>query len=221
MGRRFAELAFTPLVKQHQQLHGSRHMYERVEHSGDVGDRLGPDEQEFISQRDGLYMASVSETGWPYIQYRGGQKGFLHVLDPQTIAFADLRGNKQYISLGNLEHDNRVALFLMDYPHQARLKILGRARVLDSGVGEGGVGENGFGEGDTEAARMLEVLRVPGEKTPAERAIVIHVEAFDWNCQQHITPRYSEEELTQALAPMRKRLEFLEAENKHLRAAAG
>ena len=124
------------------------------------------------------------------------------MLDPQTIAFADLRGNKQYISLGNLEHDNRVALFLMDYPNQARLKILGRARIL---------------EGDAEAASMLETLRVPGEKTPAERAILIDVEAFDWNCQQHITPRYSEEELAQALAPMRKRLEFLEAENKRLR----
>ncbi len=211
MGRRFAELAFTPLVKQHQQRHGSRSMYERVERSGDPGDHLGPDERAFIGQRDGFYMGSVSESGWPYIQFRGGAKGFLHVLDPQTIAFADLRGNKQYISLGNLEHDNRVALFLMDYPNQARLKILGRARVLESGLGEGAA----------EAARTLETLRVPGEKTPAERAILIHVEAFDWNCQQHITPRYSEEELTRILAPMRDRLAALEAENKRLRAACG
>jgi predicted pyridoxine 5'-phosphate oxidase superfamily flavin-nucleotide-binding protein len=181
-------------------------MYERVERSGDAGDRLGPDEQDFIQQRDGFYMASVSETGWPYIQFRGGAKGFLRVIDPETIAFADLRGNKQYISLGNLEHDNRVALFLMDYPNQGRLKILGRARIL---------------EGNAEAAATLETLRVPGEKTPAERAILIHVEGFDWNCQQHITPRYSEEELTPILAPMRSRLEFLEAENERLRAAAG
>jgi hypothetical protein len=205
MSRRFAELAFTPLVKQHQQLHGSRHLYERVEHSTDAGDQLGPDEQAFIQQRDGFYMASVSETGWPYIQFRGGSKGFLHVLDPQTVAFADLRGNKQYISLGNLEHDSRVALFLMDYPNQGRLKILGRARIL---------------EGDAEAEAALQTLRVPGEKTPAERAIFIHVEAFDWNCQQHITPRYSEDELAKILAPMRSRLEFLEAENKRLRAAS-
>jgi len=204
MGRRFAELAFTPLVKHHQQLHGSRHQYERVERAGDAGDRLGPDEQTFIQQRDGFYMASVSETGWPYIQFRGGSKGFLHVLDPQTVAFADLRGNKQYISRGNLEHDHRVALFLMDYPNQARLKILGRARIL---------------EGDAEAATAIETLRVPEEKVPAERAIFIHVEGFDWNCQQHIIPRYSEEELTRILAPMRSRLEFLEAENKRLRAA--
>jgi len=205
MGRRFAELAFTPLVKQHQQLHGSRHLYERVEHSNDPGDHLGPEEQAFLRQRDGFYMASVSETGWPYIQFRGGAKGFLHVLDPQTIAFADLRGNKQYISRGNLQHDSRVALFFMDYPSQSRLKILGRASIL---------------EGDDEAARLLETLRVPGEKSPAERAIVIHIEAFDWNCPQHITPRYSEEELTRILAPMRSRLEFLEAENKRLRAAS-
>ena len=205
MGRRFAELAFTPLVKQHQQLHGSRHLYERVEHSNDPGDHLGPEEQAFLRQRDGFYMASVSETGWPYIQFRGGAKGFLHVLDPQTIAFADLRGNKQYISRGNLQHDSRVALFFMDYPSQSRLKVLGRASIL---------------EGDDEAARLLETLRVPGEKSPAERAIVIHIEAFDWNCPQHITPRYSEEELTRILAPMRSRLEFLEAENKRLRAAS-
>lgn len=205
MGRRFAELAFTPLVKQHQQLHGSRHLYERVEHSNDPGDHLGPEEQAFLRQRDGFYMASVSETGWPYIQFRGGAKGFLHVLDPQTIAFADLRGNKQYISRGNLQHDSRVALFFMDYPSQSRLKILGRASIL---------------EGDDEAARLLETLRVPGDKTPAERAIVIHIEAFDWNCPQHITPRYTEEELTSILAPMRSRLEFLEAENKRLRAAS-
>jgi uncharacterized protein len=204
MGRRFAEIAFTPLVKQHQQQHGSRPMYERVEHSDDLGDRLGPDEQAFIRQRDGFYMASVSETGWPYIQFRGGSKGFLKVLDPWTIAFADLRGNKQYISRGNLEHGDRVALFLMDYPTQSRLKILGRGRIL---------------EGDAEAAQVLETLRVPGEKTPAERAIIVHVEAFDWNCQQHITPRYSEEELATILAPMRSRLEFLESENKRLRAA--
>jgi predicted pyridoxine 5'-phosphate oxidase superfamily flavin-nucleotide-binding protein len=205
MGRRFAELAFTPLVKQHQQLHGSRSQYERVERSSDPGDRLGPDEQAFIAGLDGFFMASVSETGWPYIQFRGGSKGFLHVLDPQTIAFADLRGNKQYISRGNLEHDNRVTLFLMDYPAQARLKILGRAEIF---------------EGDTDGATMLESLRVPGEKTPAERAIIIHVEAFDWNCPQHITPRYSEEELSSILAPLRQRLESLESENKRLRASA-
>ena len=206
MGRRFAELAFTPLVKEEQRQHGSRPMYERVEQSGDAGDRLGADEQEFIRERDGFYMASVSETGWPYVQYRGGERGFLRVLDGQTLGFADLRGNKQYISTGNLKHDDRVTLFLMDYRMQNRLKILGRAKIF---------------EGDTEAKSLIETLRVPREKTPAERAAVIHVEAFDWNCQQHITPRYTEEEMAEMLAPMRRRMEELEAENKRLRGAAG
>ena len=144
MGRRFAEIAFTPLVKEQQKRRGSRHLYERVEKSNDLGDRLGPPEQAFIQERDGFYMASVSETGWPYIQFRGGPKGFLRVLDPQTIGFADLRGNTQYISVGNLHHDDRVALFLMDYPNQSRLKILGRAKIHegDSGSSERGSPEN-------------------------------------------------------------------------------
>ena len=205
MGRRFAEIAFTPLVKQQQKQRGSRHLYERVEKSNDFGDRLGPSEQEFIQQRDGFYMASVSETGWPYIQFRGGPKGFLHVLDPQTIAFADLRGNTQYISVGNLHHDDRVALFLMDYANQSRLKILGRVKIH---------------EGDAEALKLIESLRMPGVKSPVERALLIHVEAFDWNCPQHITPRFTEKELATMLAPMQNRLQYLEAENKRLREAA-
>jgi uncharacterized protein len=202
MGRRFAELAFTPAVKKQQQIHGSRHLYERVEQSADLGDSLGPDERGFLEASDGFYMASVTETGWPYMQYRGGAKGFLHVLDERTIGFADLRGNKQYISVGNLEHDGRVALFFMDYPHQSRLKILGRAKVY---------------EGTEEARKLIEQLRVPEERSPAERALVIHVEAFDWNCPQHITPRYTEAELAKALEPMRRRIDALEAENKRLR----
>jgi len=205
MGRRFAELAFTPLVKQQQIQHGSRHLYERVEQSPDMGDRLGPDEQAFLEDSDGFYMASTTENGWPYVQYRGGAKGFLHVLDDRTIAFADLRGNKQYISVGNLQHDDRVALFFMDYPRQSRLKILGRVQVH---------------EGTDEARKLIEQLRVPNEKVPAERAFVIHVEAFDWNCPQHITPRYTEEQLATVLEPIRQRIETLEAENKRLRAAA-
>jgi len=205
MGRRFAEIAFTPLVKEQQKKHGSRHLYERAERSDDAGDRLGEFEVEFIRERDGFYMASISETGWPYIQYRGGSKGFLRVLDDRTLGFADLRGNKQYISMGNLQHDDRVALFFMDYAHQLRLKILGRAEVH---------------EGDETAQKLMPDLIVPEEKTPSERAILIHVEGFDWNCPQHITPRYTIEELDASLAPMRKRLEFLEAENARLKAPA-
>jgi hypothetical protein len=203
---RFAELAFTPLVKEQQERHGSRRQYARMEAMGEAGDRLTEFEREFIAGRDGFYMASTGETGWPYIQYRGGEKGFLHVLDDQTLGFADLRGNKQYISVGNLGHDDRVALFFMDYAHQMRLKILGRATVH---------------ENDAEAAALLEKLRVPGEKTPAERAMVIHVEGFDWNCPQHITPRYTQEELMGTLEPVRKRMEALEAENARLRTLVG
>jgi uncharacterized protein len=202
MSRSFAERAFTPLVKKQQEQHGSRRSYARMEAVGEAGDRLGEFEREFIADRDGFYMASVGETGWPYIQYRGGEKGFLQVMDDQTLGFADLRGNKQYITMGNLEHDDRVALFFMDYAHQMRLKILGRARVHES---------------DGVAAELIARLRVPGEKTPTEHAVIIHVEAFDWNCPQHITPRYTQEELAGTLAPIRKKMDALEAENARLR----
>jgi len=202
MSRGFADIAFTPLVKAEQLQHGSRHLYERSEQAPASSDRLGPDEQDFVQARDGFYMASVTETGWPYIQYRGGSAGFLHVIDDQTLGFADLRGNRQYVSTANLKHDDRVALFFMDYARQSRLKILGRARIH---------------EGDAEAAALIEKLRMPGEKTPPERAILIHVEGFDWNCPQHITPRFTEAELTKILEPIRQSLELLEAENKRLR----
>ena len=186
MGRQFAKLAFTALVKEQQELHGSRRQYQRVEEVGEAGIRLGEDEREFIEARDGFYMASVSETGWPYVQFRGGPKGFLHVLDDQTLGFADLRGNKQYISVGNLHHDDRVALFLMDYVRQQRLKILGRTKIL---------------EGTAEANELISKLRTSERNALPERAFVIHVEAFDWNCPQHITPRYTEEEFRDILAP--------------------
>jgi uncharacterized protein len=206
MSRSFAERAFTPLVKKQQEQHGSRRQYARMEEVGEAGDRLTDFEREFIAERDGFYMASTGETGWPYIQYRGGEKGFLHVLDDQTLGFADLRGNKQYITMGNLEHDDRVALFFMDYAHQLRLKILGRAVIHES---------------DAAAAELIARLKVPGEKTPTEHAVIIHVEAFDWNCPQHITPRYTQEELAGTLAPIRKRMEALEAENVRLRNLVG
>lgn len=203
MGKRYAELAFTPLVRQQQEQHGSRRQYERIQQAGPSDDHLGEFEKDFIAGRDGFYLGSVSETGWPYIQFRGGQKGFLRVLDDRTLGFADLRGNKQYISTGNLRHDDRVALFLMDYAYQRRLKVLGHASIF---------------EGTAEAAEWLTKLRDPEEGTPAERAVVIHVEAFDWNCPQHITPRYTQEEIATAMEPMRKRLASLEEENARLRA---
>jgi len=202
MGRRFQELAFTPLVKDQQLQHGSRRQYERMEQSAPRGNTLGPAEQTFLQHRDSFYMASVSETGWPYVQHRGGPSGFVHVINPGLIGFADLRGNKQYVSLGNLQHDSRVALFFMDYPHQTRLKILGRVEIH---------------ENDPEAPALIASLRTQDPTDAAERAILIHVEAFDWNCPQHITPRYTVEELQEALAPLHQKLADLEAENATLR----
>ena len=186
MGRRFAELAFTPLVKQQQEIHGSRRQYQRIEEFGEASLHLGKHEQEFISGRDGFYMASVSETGWPYIQYRGGPKGFLRMLDDQTLAFADLRGNKQYITVGNLQNNDRVSLFLMDYVTQQRLKILGRAQIF---------------EGDAEAMEWITKFRTTQTDEVPERVLIVHVEAFDWNCPQHITRRFTIEEIAELELP--------------------
>jgi uncharacterized protein len=205
MARRFHELAFTPLVKEQQLQHNSRRQYERMEQSSSPGNALDPEAQAFIQLRDSFYMASVSETGWPYVQHRGGPKGFVKVLNSSLLGFADLRGNKQYISLGNLQHDARVALFFMDYPNQTRLKILGRVEVH---------------ENDSEAAVLIQSLRPDDPKAVVERAILIRVEAFDWNCPQHITPRYTVDELEEVLVPLRHKLETLEAENATLRAHA-
>ena len=203
---RFHEIAFTRLVKAEQQKHGSRRQYERLEQATAAAGDLGPDEIAFIGLRDSFYMASVSETGWPYLQHRGGKPGFVHVLSPCKLGMADLRGNKQYISLGNLEHDARIALFFMDYPHQTRLKILGRAEIHEQ---------------DAASAALIDRLRPADPKDVVERVLLIHVEAFDWNCPQHITPRYTAAELQDLLVPAQARLAQLEAENADLRNRLG
>jgi predicted pyridoxine 5'-phosphate oxidase superfamily flavin-nucleotide-binding protein len=204
MARNFGSLLFTPLVKALQEKYGSRGQYARMEEGGASPDRLGPDESAFIAERDSFYMATIGATGWPHVQHRGGPRGFLKVIDDHTIAFADFRGNKQYISTGNLASDNRVALIMMDYPRQARLKILGRTEIF---------------EGDA-AREWVERLRDSSYKAVIERAYVIRVEAFDWNCPQHITPRFTEDQIQEALAPFERRLQDLERENKKLREAA-
>jgi len=193
MSHRFAEIAFTPNVKKAQEANGSRQSYARVE-TGDVHhDVLGPRETAFISERDSFYMATVSETGWPYIQHRGGPPGFIRVLDQKTIGFADFRGNRQYVSVGNLATDDRVSMILMDYPNRARLKILGRARLVG-----------------LEAKDILDRLSLPDYRAVVERAFVITIEAFDWNCPQHITPRFTPAENETAVAPLRLRVAELE-----------
>jgi uncharacterized protein len=201
MPHTFGSLVFTPLVKALQEQHGSRRQYARLETSGPSSGRLSPDESAFIAERDTFYIATLGSTGWPYIQHRGGPKGFLKVIDEGTIAFADFLGNKQYISTGNLMSDNRVALILMDYPRQLRLKILGRVEIF---------------EGD-QAKDWIEKVRDPEYKATIERVYVIRVEAFDWNCQQHIIPRYTAEEIREALALAEKRMQALEQENEKLR----
>lgn len=193
MGHKFAELAFTPTVKDIQAINGSRRSYSRMEDGEDHHDLLGPNEAGFISSRDSFYMATVSETGWPYIQHRGGPVGFVRVLDDKTIGFADFRGNRQYVSVGNLKTEDRVSLFLMDYPNRARLKILGRARIVD---------------GNDKAT--LELLSMPEYKAQVERGVLISIEAFDWNCPQHITPRFTLADIEEGTAPLRQRIVELE-----------
>jgi predicted pyridoxine 5'-phosphate oxidase superfamily flavin-nucleotide-binding protein len=197
----FGSLVFTPMVKQLQERYGSRRQYERMEQASGPQDRLTEFEKQFLSQRDSFYMASMGATGWPYVQHRGGPIGFLKVIDDHTLAFADFRGNKQYISTGNLLTDDRVALIMVDYPRQARLKILGRVKIF---------------EGDL-ATDWLARVGVAGEKTPIERVYVIDVEAYDWNCPQHITARYSVEELRDGMKDVEKRMQRLEQENERLR----
>jgi uncharacterized protein len=196
MGHKFAEIAFTPTVKALQERLGSRASYARLE--GADADRnhiLGPSEAGFIAQRDSFYMASVSETGWPYVQHRGGPEGFVRVLDEKTIGFADFGGNRQYVSVGNFLKDDRVSLFFMDYPNRTRLKLLGRVKLIEPSEAE-----------------TLAKLTVPGYRARIERGFLIAVEAFDWNCPQHITPRFTLAEVEASTAPLRTRIAELEAQ---------
>jgi uncharacterized protein len=197
----FLDIASTPAVRAAQEANGSGEFWANFE--GDrTSDRFTEAEAAFIAERDSFYMATVSESGWPYVQHRGGPPGFIRVLDDRTLAVPDFRGNRQYISTGNLEGDDRAALILMDYPHRRRLKIYAHVEAKDLSA-----------DPDLTAK-----LTLPGYKAKVERGLVIHLAAFDWNCPQHIIPRFSEAELEPALAPFRARLEALEAENEALRA---
>lgn len=183
-GNHFAKLAFTPQVKALQEEDGSRASYAKVESVPDEPVVLGPRETAFIQTRDSFYMASVSETDWPYVQHRGGPMGFLKVLGEATIGFGDFRGNRQFVSTGNLLHNDRVSLILMDYPNQARLKILGHARIV----------------GDENPA-ILEALEVPGNPDPVKRGFLIDIAALEWNCPKYITPRYTVAEIRSLSQP--------------------
>lgn len=198
--KNFGDIAFTDKVKQEQVDHGSREVYAGMT-ARPAPEGFGEQEAAFISLRDSFYMATVSETGWPYVQHRGGPRGFLKVLSPNRLGFADYRGNRQYVSVGNLKTDNRVSLFLMDYPNRARLKILARSNV----------------EPADDNPQLAAQLAIQGAGK-VERLFTLDVEAFDWNCPQFITPRFTEAELTTAFAPMVEELEYLNAENARLRA---
>lgn len=195
MAHKYAQIVFTNAVRQVQIERNSRKGYSSMDQGEDYNHLLSETEAMFIAQRDSFYMASVSETNWPYVQHRGGAKGFVRVLDASTIGFADFSGNRQYVSTGNFRGNDRVALFFMDYPNRRRLKMMGRiTQVADD---------------DWETMAMLEV---DDHGAVIERAFIIKIEAFDWNCPQYITPRYTELEVQQMMAPLLE-------ENKALKAA--
>lgn len=208
MSKHYGSIAFTDAVVDVQREHGSDGFYGRKRVQGNAApgiDALTDDEREYLAERDGFYLASVSETGWPYVQFRGGPTGFLKVVDDHTIGWADFRGNLQYISTGNVVSNDRVALIALDYVHRRRLKIFGHARIVTA----------------TEDPTLVSSFADPSYDAEVERAVLVTVEAFDWNCPQHITPRFSAAELEPHLAPLRRQLADAQAENARLREGLG
>lgn len=196
----FLDIAGTPSVRAAQAAIGSDGLWTGRTFHRDF-DRFGDQEKQFIATRDSFYMATVSETGWPYVQHRGGPRGFLKVVDERTLAFADYSGNRQYISVGNLAADTRASLILMDYPQRARMKILAHVETVSPGADPA----------------LAQRVTVPGYKAKMERIFVLRLDAFDWNCPQHITPRFTEEEISEATRPLRERVAELEAQIADLR----
>jgi predicted pyridoxine 5'-phosphate oxidase superfamily flavin-nucleotide-binding protein len=195
MATKYLDLTFTDSVLNAQkQYYGNS---ERIEGAPER-DPLTEEETAFIQARDSFYMATVTESGWPYVQHRGGKSGFLRVISPTSLAFADYKGNRQMISTGNLAVTNRVALFLMDYPARTRLKILGHARVEDA----------------RQHPELVAQLADPEIQRIVERLFFIEVVSFDWNCPKYITPRYTAAEVEATMAPLKKRIAELEAELK-------
>ncbi|MCI0390853.1 MAG: pyridoxamine 5'-phosphate oxidase family protein [Acidobacteria bacterium] len=200
MARNFAEIAFTESVKAQQEKYGSRKSYARMEAMA-RGTELSFAEADFIAERDSFYLATVSETGYPYVQFRGGPKGFLKVLDQRTLAYADFRGNLQYVSVGNLLTNDKAALILMDYANRRRLKIYARTEIVEA----------------KDAPALIAQLQDPGYEAKVERAMLLRVEAFDWNCPQHITQRFTLEEIRELNAPLYEHVAKLEAEIERLK----
>lgn len=197
----FLDIAVTPSVRAAQAAMGSEDLWGDFK-GNRAFDRFAENEAAFIAMRDSFYMATASENGWPYVQHRGGPPGFLKVVDDRTLAFADYRGNRQYISVGNLAADDRACLFLMDYPRRARLKIYAHVTVVQLGS----------------EPELDELVAPSGYRARPERIFRLTLQAFDWNCQQHITPRFTESEVAETIQPLRDRLRALEAECIALRA---
>ncbi len=176
MARAFANITFTSAVTKFQQQMGSWAHYRRYQQGMLETVALTEREQQFIRDRDSFYQATVSENGWPYVQHRGGPIGFIKVLNETTLVYPDFHGNQQYLSAGNLTENNRISLIMMDYPHQRRLKLWGKARLVNDGD------DDCFEQHDSQ---------------PSDRYVVIDIQAFDWNCPKHITPRYTQDNLKQ------------------------
>jgi len=200
MAKNFASIAFTPAVKDIQEKLGSRKSYARMEQDTYV-DGLTENETDFISQRDSFYMASYGANQFPYIQHRGGPAGFLKVLDAKRLGFIDFKGNMQYISVGNIATNKNVALIMVDYPARARLKIYATVEIIELKDDPG----------------LYDLLDLKEYKFKPERMMVFNIEAYDWNCPQHITPRYTIAEIENAFAPQQQRVAELEAEIKKLK----
>jgi uncharacterized protein len=197
----FLDIAITPSVRAVQAQMGADRLWADYKGHREF-DRFTENEADIIADRESFNMATVSESGWPYVQHRGGPRGFLKLVDDRTLAFADYRGNRQYISTGNLAADDRVCLFLMDYGKRARLKVYTRATTLAL---------------DADSA-LTALVTVPGYKAKLERIFRLSLQAFDWNCPQHIIPRFTEQEINEAVRPLRDRVAQLETENAELRA---
>lgn len=198
MARKFGEIAFTPEVQAAQTARGSRQTYERYIANGPANDTITPQLAEFIAQLDGFYLGTVGSNGYPYIQFRGGLPGFLKVLDEKTLGFADFAGNVQYVTVGNVSGNDKAFLFLMDYRHRKRVKLWGRAEIIEDNPD------------------LIARLQVPDDSSPIERAILFHVEATSENCPQHIPVRYSETEVAAMVAPLQARISELEQQLRQL-----
>ncbi len=199
MRRHVSDIAFTPAVKAVQARRGSRDGYARMEQKGGWESTVTAELAGFIAERDSLYLATAGADGQPYIQHRGGAKGFLKVLDDRTLGFADFRGNRQYITFGNLSENDKACIFLMDYANRRRVKIWGRARMV------------------ADDAELMARLADAGYAARPEQAILFHLEAWDVNCPQHITRRYTEDHVAAVIAPLQQRIDALEAELATLR----